>query len=408
MNHSQAEEYARLHGDAFYLYDEGRFVNNFQELLSAFRGFYPNTRIAYSYKTNYTPAICQRVDALGGYAEVVSAMEYALARRVGVRPEKIVYNGPWKSDKSMREALTAGSVVNLDSGRDLDLLLQMAAESPSTAMGVGIRCNFPIEGYPDSRFGFDVEGESFREAVAAIKRRSNVTLAGLHCHFPDRELRSFAERARRIVEIARRVFEDSPHFISVGGGFFGHLPESLRRRYSEGAPQFEDYARVVGQTFADAYGGASGSPVLFVEPGTALVADTFRFVARVIDVKQVRSRRLACVAGSLFNISPYARSQNLPIAVLRRSLCQEDTSSEDTYDVVGYTCIENDVLSRAVRGPLKIGDFVLFTNVGSYSIVMKPPFILPSVPIIMRSIEGTERVIKRAESVEYLFENFVF
>lgn len=408
MIHSQAEEYARFHGDAFYLYDEARFVANFQTLLSAFRGFYRDTRIAYSYKTNYTPAICQRVDALGGYAEVVSAMEYALARRVGVRPEKIVYNGPWKSDESVQEAVAAGSIVNLDSGRDLKLLLRIAAESPCAAIRAGIRCNFPIEGYPDSRFGFDVGGESFREAVAAIRQRPNMTLSGLHCHFPHRELPSFAERARRIVEVARQVFEDAPEFISIGGGFFGHLPESLRRRYPEGVPQFADYARVVGQIFSDAYGNTSHSPVLFVEPGTALVADTFRFVARVVDVKQVRSRRLACVAGSLFNISPYARSQNLPISVLHRSPRQADSSSEDTYDVVGYTCIENDVLSRAVRGPLEVGDFVLFTNVGSYSIVMKPPFILPSVPIIMHSIEGTERVIKRAESVEYLFENFAF
>jgi diaminopimelate decarboxylase len=66
------------------------------------------------------------------------------------------------------------------------------------------------------------------------------------------------------------------------------------------------------------------------------------------------------------------------------------------------------VLSKGVRGPLAVGDFVVFSNVGSYSIVMKPPFILPNVPIIMHSVEGEDRVIKHAESTEFLFDNFVF
>lgn len=409
MIHSEAEEHARHHGDSFYIYDEGRLVANYHALLSAFSRRYKNTRIAYSYKTNYTPSICQRVDALGGYAEVVSAMEYALARRAGVRPEKIVYNGPWKSDASIRDALTAGSIVNLDSDRDLTLLLRVAAAAPLAKMRVGIRCNFSFEGYPDSRFGFDVESETFRRAITAIRRLPNARLAGLHCHFPHRELRSFTGRTGRILEIARQVFETPPEFISIGGGFFGQLPKSLRNRYPEGVPGFEDYAQVIGQAFTAAYGNTQQSPVLFVEPGTALVADAFSFVARVVDIKQVRSRHLACVAGSIFNISPYARSQDLPVTVLREVSDGPDVLTSSAYDIVGYTCIEGDVMSRGVPGPMEVGDFAVFSNVGSYSIVMKPPFILPSVPIIMRPEDGSgSKLIKQAETMEYLFENFYF
>ena len=112
--------------------------------------------------------------------------------------------------------------------------------------------------------------------------------------------------------------------------------------------------------------------------------------------------------GSMFNVSPYARSQNLPVAVLHGASGAADTPDEAAYDLVGYTCIEGDVLSKGVRGPLAAGDFVVFSNVGSYSIVMKPPFILPSVPIIMQSIEGEDRIVKRAETNDFLFENFVF
>jgi diaminopimelate decarboxylase len=408
MIFSEAEAYSRLYGDAFYLYDEARFDANFNGLLSAFRRYYPGTQLAYSYKTNYMPAICQRVDALGGYAEVVSAMEYALARRIGVHASKIVYNGPWKSEASVREALTSGGIVNLDSDRDLLLLQQVAPEARDMRMRVGMRCNFPLEGYADSRFGFDVDGESFRAAVAAIRRLPNVILAGLHCHFPHRELRSFSGRATRIIDVAQRLFDAPPEYISIGGGFYGHMPDDMKEKVAEGVPSFEDYGRAVGQAFASAYGKSGGTPTLFIEPGTATVADTFRFVARVIDLKQIRSRRLACLAGSLFNISPYARSQGLPVTVLHRAEAEAAMSADEACDLVGYTCIEGDVLSRGVRGPLSVGDYAVFSNVGSYSVVMKPPFILPSVPIVMRLANGESRLAKRAETNEYLLENFVF
>jgi diaminopimelate decarboxylase len=403
MNYPEAEQYASIHGDAFYVYDETKFIRNYERLLAAFQQHYRGVRIAYSYKTNYTPAICHRLDALGGYAEVVSAMEYALARRLGVSPERIIYNGPWKSDVSLQTALREGAVVNLDSGRDLTGLLRIAAQSPDHRMRVGLRCNFPLAGHPDSRFGFDVERPEFSEALQAIRALANVQLAGLHCHFPHRDLHSFAERATRMVDLVKREFRSPPGYLSIGGGFFGQMPESLRGKYPEGIPTSEDYGRTVGRIFAEAFGNTLESPALFIEPGTALVADTFEFVARVVDIKEVRGRRLACVAGSIFNISPYSRAQNLPVRVLRAAPAEPGTPA----DIVGYTCIEGDVLAKAVPGPLAVGNFIVFSNVGSYSVVMKPPFILPSVPIIMRG-EGPARLIKKAESMEYIFENFVF
>jgi diaminopimelate decarboxylase len=126
-----------------------------------------------------------------------------------------------------------------------------------------------------------------------------------------------------------------------------------------------------------------------------------------VDVKQVRDRRFATVAGSIFNISPSSRSLNLPVTVISPS-GRADSDAPRPHDVVGYTCVEGDVLTRALPAALAAGDFLMYENVGSYSIVMKPPFILPNVPILRRSAEtGTYDVIRRAEPLDYPFENFV-
>ena len=48
---------------------------------------------------------------------------------------------------------------------------------------------------------------------------------------------------------------------------------------------------------------------------------------------------------------------------------------------------------------------VVFENCGSYSLVMKPPFILPNFPVLDIS-EGKTEVIKRAETFEDIFHTY--
>ena len=76
-------------------------------------------------------------------------------------------------------------------------------------------------------------------------------------------------------------------------------------------------------------------------------------------------------------------------------------------DFGGFTCIESDYLYRHYNGNLAKGDMVVFGNVGSYSVVLKPPFILPNFPIIDIS-EGQLEIIKRGESFDDLFHTFNF
>ena len=55
LNYEILEKLSTKYGDAFYLVDSSVFRKNYEELLAAFCKIYPNTRIAYSYKTNYMP-----------------------------------------------------------------------------------------------------------------------------------------------------------------------------------------------------------------------------------------------------------------------------------------------------------------------------------------------------------------
>ena len=76
-------------------------------------------------------------------------------------------------------------------------------------------------------------------------------------------------------------------------------------------------------------------------------------------------------------------------------------------DFVGFTCIEGDVLHHNYSGELARQDAIVISNCGSYSLVMKPPFILPNFPVLDIS-EGKTEVIKRGETFDDLFRTFIF
>ena len=405
MDWAAADAVAAEHGESFFIFDEAKFRANFTNLRAAFDAHYPHTRIGYSYKTNYTPYLCRIVHALGGYAEVVSEMEYELARRLGIEGPRIIFNGPYKSGVGFRDAALRGARINLDSTRDTELLIDVARDNPGKIFDVVIRCNFPLAADAVSRFGMDVEGAAFRTTLTAIDHAANIRLAGLHCHFPDRDLDSFGRRARKMVALTRQIFPDAPpDLLNIGGGYFSDMPEALRQSFGVPPARFEDYGALVGGILQDAFGGTGTPPALFLEPGTAIVADTFRFYTRVVGTKTVRGRHFATVAGSIFDISPTARSRNLPA----QALCQGGGASQDEpYDIVGFTCIEGDILTEGLAAPLATGDFITFGNVGSYSVVMRPPFILPANPILVAQDDGI-KVIKNRETGSDVFRNFVF
>ena len=122
LNYKILNTLCRKYGDSFYLLDYDRFAKNYDEFLKAFTKFYPKTILAYSYKTNYTPKLCKIINEKGGFAEVVSEMEYDLAIKIGVNPQNIIVNGPYKNKKILEKFLINGSIVNLDSYYEITLV----------------------------------------------------------------------------------------------------------------------------------------------------------------------------------------------------------------------------------------------------------------------------------------------
>jgi diaminopimelate decarboxylase len=413
LSRSFLDYVANSHGPSFYLLDAPRFQENFMRLTDAFRAHYPQTTIAYSYKTNYVPRYCELVSQLGGYAEVVSSMEMMLALRLGVPASMIFFNGPYKEHEHVLVLLQAGGTVNVDSWEELQRIAHSANLHEGESFKLGLRCNFDVKDDVVSRFGFDTSSPIFLDAVALIDRHPKLKLTGLHCHFATRSLDCWTNRTNSMIAVIDKYFRgrltDLAH-VSLGGGLFGHMTNELKAQFPGKVPEFDDYASVAALPFATYFEkfGSGHRPTLIIEPGTALVNDAMKYVCQVNSIKQVCGRTVVSLTGSSYNINPNPNRKNVPIECFLDPRVTERTDLTEAY-LAGYTCIEGDYLYKGFNGALAVGDFIAFDNVGSYSVVMKPPFILPNVAILEPFDEGDEyRVIKRRENFDDIFATYKF
>ncbi len=398
------DDITKKYGQTFYILDTEQFKKNYTELLVALRKYYSAANISYSYKTNYIPRLCKIVNEFGGYAETVSDMEVELAKRVGVPTCKIIMNGPYKKAETMIELLQDGGTVNVDSLYDFHIIEELAAQNPDKEYRFAIRCNYDVRDGRLSRFGFDVCGEDFIYVLEKVKATKNIFIKGFHCHFAARNIAYWENRISGMLDIIDRYYEGVPEYISVGGGIYGKMEESLKEQFSEYIPTYEEYAKVIGTAFQQRYGELeeNNKPKLFVEPGSALSGDVMYFVSPVISIKSIRGKSIATLLGSVYNINPTLNGKNPPIKIISNGALQKEY---DDLDMGGYTCIESDYLYKGFSGKCAVGDYVVFGNVGSYSVVLKPPFILPNFPVVEIS-ENEIVVIKEQESFDDIFHTY--
>ena len=401
LNKQVINELRKEYGDAFYLLDSEQYRNNFLELRDTFRKIYPNFNIAYSYKTNYTPKFCKIVNELGGYAEVVSEMELEIALRVGVKPNKIIWNGPIKNPKKLEEFLVAGGTDNIDSVEELEVVKNIAERYPDKTLNLGIRCNYEVNDGVVSRFGFDVDSEGFKNVLAFVTSTPNVHFINFQCHFAKRQIEYWPARAKGMVELIDRL-GIVPERIDIGGGLFGKMADSLKAQFTNEIPDYKAYAEAAARVFAEYFADKDVKPELLIEPGSAVVGDCMKFVGTVKTIKNVRGKWFATILGSQKNIS--MTGINPPMEVIAMGGEQKEY---ENMDMVGFTCIEGDVLYHNYNGKLAHEDAIVISNCGSYSLVMKPPFILPNFPVLDICDEKTE-VIKRGEVFDDLFHTFNF
>ena len=393
------------HGSPLVVFDGGRLKATYERFIGAFRARWPRTRVAYSVKTNYLSAIVAALHSFGAKLEVVSGMEYAICRRLGIGGKDICFNGPWKRSAEIEEAFAQGSLVNLDNHDELLRTEAIAARMPGVCK-VGIRVNMEVSYPPWDKFGFNLSsGEALRMA-RRIHENPRLELGGLHMHIgtyipnPDQ----YGRGARALVELALAIREatgEAPPLLDMGGGYASTT--RLRGQIlpgTAGSPTPEMYADAIVEPLTEARERHGYSPELVVEPGRALVDESADLICTVVAVKSLLGGSKAAIVDAGVNVLPTAYwydHECLPVNV-------GDRPSEKV-KIFGALCMQIDVLRpEAVLPAPRAGDVWCFRQVGAYNFSQSMTFIYPR-PAYLLLRDGRLDVIRRAETIEDVVRN---
>ncbi len=408
--HDFLDKASKEFGNSFYILNGSNYLKNITDIKNAFQKYYDNIIIGYSYKTNYIPELCMIAKENGVYAEVVSDMELDLAYRIGYKSDKIIFNGPLKKEKDLEKILLGDGIVNIDSFYEIDLLKRIVSRNPGVNISVGIRINMSLvnkdgisaiqEGLKYGRFGFEESEENLGRAVKLLENLG-ININALHGHTSssDRSIENFKVITRTLCRVRKKYNLNNIKYLNVGGGFFGPIPKGLLNRET---PTFSQYAKsIVGELQKDDW-FITNKPYLILEPGVSVVSNAMSYVAKIIDIKQIMTKNFMLIEGGVYNVMPTMHGLNLPFDVVTKS---KDNTCH-TYDIVGSTCMEKDIVLSDVKiENVKRGDFLIIENVGAYTIVKTPEFI-NYIPAILTVRDNKIKVIRHKQNLSNILEPY--
>jgi diaminopimelate decarboxylase len=403
------------HGSPLHVVSAARLRDNARRFLQASASPGPSTEVFYSYKTNPVPGVLSTLHAAGIGAEVISHYELWLALKLGVPPNKIVYNGPAKSEASIRQAIELGiELYNINHREEVEVVARIATQLGRKPR-VGVRAT--LGGWA-GQFGTPVAGGQALSVFEAALASGCLDVVGLHVHRGGMirsadELLGFADELLGFADELKQRLGLRLEIIDVGGSLGSRSVRSLSQRelrinrafFRELEPpdpavslDIESYVRLLRERVGEHYRRAGEpAPRLFLEPGRSLTSDAQMLLTKVLSIK-AEGERTYVILDAGINLAESCRSEYHQVFSIR----DHGKSARRTYTLVGPICTPGDTLRWALRLPeLTVGDTLAIMDSGAYFVPFATSFSFPQPAIVMVH-ERQVTLLRRAETFDDL------
>lgn len=388
-------------GSPLFVFSKPVLQQKFRDAKKAMEAVYPNVKFGWSYKTNYLNAICKTFHDEGAWAEVVSEFEYEKARALGIPGSEIIFNGPYKSAKSLQRAIEENAQIHIDHLDEISDIEEIA-KSLNKVVKIGIRINFNAGIYPAwSRFGFNLESGQASAAVARILRSSHLKISGIHSHIGTfvTDAEAYGRAILKMIDFMQEIENLTNYeleFLDIGGGFASksHLKTSYQAPEIS-VPSIEDYAKAVGKSLKTLASRAN-PPKLILELGRHLVDEAGFLITSVVADKLLCDGRRSYVLDAGVNLLYTSSWYKFKI-----ELESETTGIKEPSILFGPLCMNIDVVDEAILLPrLKRFQRLILSPVGAYNITQSMQFIQYRPAVVMIDADSKVSVIRRAENLE--------
>ena len=398
---NSVEDLLKEHGSPLFVLSEKIMRQTFKDANRAFKTRYPKVQFAWSYKTNYINAVCNVFHQEGSWAEVVSGFEYQKALENNVPGNKIIFNGPDKSEPELRLAIENDSLIHIDHLDELYFIMELAG-SMNKRPRVAVRVNMDTGVYPMwDRFGFNYENGQAWDAINKIMLNGKMDLVGLHCHIGTFMLApsAYGIAAAKLSELAlavKKKHEKQIQYIDMGGGFASK--NTLKGSYLQGAdacPTFDQYAEAISTAILNAGFTEKELPLLILETGRALVDEAGYLLGTVVSNKRLSDGRRATIMDFGVNILFTSFWYDHKISPAQPF----GQYTEDTV-MYGPLCMNIDVVREHITlPPLKRNDRVVVHTVGAYNMTQWMQFISMRPAVVMCDVNHKPNLIRKRETI---------
>ena len=414
---------AERYGTSLYLIDEKTLHDKLLELHNAYKRFQGDVKIAYSVKANFNPSILKTFMKDGITFDLTSLGELYFIKQLKGNPENIIYTSVTEELEEYIEVLKNGvkrivvssyyGFINLSKAASLINIRPkiMVRINPEVGVKAEVRAS-----YRNGKFGVPLNGGKIDSAfyiVKSIYNNSLLDFEGFHFHLGS-QITNFAcyvnalERLNSLInKLKKEINSFSITTLDIGGG----TPVF----YNDPVPTPADMASIYIEKLNNLV-SYHGNFTLMIESGRFLVAESSIMVSKVVNTKEYNDHKIVILdTGYHLLLDAALLKQEYPQEVI---LCHNDIYEMNSNDIrkhstvknthlVGRLCDTLDVFPISKVSDLSdtnVGNYILFYNIGAYSLVFNMPFHCQTKPpVLMKTLDDDFKLIRKGTSHEELF-----
>uniref|UniRef100_A0A1B6CXQ9 ornithine decarboxylase n=2 Tax=Clastoptera arizonana TaxID=38151 RepID=A0A1B6CXQ9_9HEMI len=357
--------------EAFYVFDVGDIVKKHKE----WKMKLPRVSPFYAVKCNDSPIVLRVLASLGTGFDCASKAEINKILDLGVSPNRIIFANPAKPASHLRHS-AAVSVDTMTFDNECELYKVKNLHSQARLV-LRIRCDDITAVCPlGIKFGCEITTEAPR--LLQVARSLDLNIVGISFHVGSgcRDASTF----RRAIAAARELFDFgiklgfNMQLLDIGGGYPGN-----RGTY------IDKIAEVVNTALDDFFPISEGVQII-AEPGRFYTASAFTLATNIHSKRTSDNHTMYYINDGVygsFNILLYDHA-----TVEAEPLNFDPTKKLIPCSVWGPTCDGLDqVIENCILPEMDIGEWVVFKNMGAYTLPVASPFNGFPIPKVHAVIE---------------------
>ena len=391
LSEDKIKEVISLYGSPCFIVDEETLLNRARSFKKIITNHYQNSITAYSVKTQSLPDVIKKFYENGFIPEVVSSDEFELIEKLKLNGKGVIFNGPYKTDKSLVKAIKSNSTINCDHFGEILRIAKIAKEINVRA-NIGIRICDNTTSANWSRFGFTLTNtedhdNEILKTIDKIKNIPELNFSGIHCHIGTniRDLTRFEAMSKNIAKLAETIlvrYNQALDWIDFGGGLAGISPKLDDVQMKPYSPfDLEIYSSTIIKPLKEYLAKTNNQTKLIFELGRSLVDYSTTLITSIVGVREQDNQYQTLITNAGIHIAPTTSVYRHPIYHIK----QTEQPYKKTL-LLGPSCMQHDLLSETYLPHLEYGDHVLVDGLGAYNISRNNEFIhlKPSVILVKK------------------------